>query len=94
MGANSMAESGLCGRKVLVGTGRAISVVFGINGLRSRPSCFVGPPFPAYMARWQFPRRLDCKFINWWVWLSISVGAVWSSVKPGNRTENRVCLID
>ena len=33
-GANSMAVSGLCGRKVLVGSGRAISVVFGINGLR------------------------------------------------------------
>ena len=34
-GANSMAVSGLCSRKVLVGSGRAISVVFGINGLRS-----------------------------------------------------------
>ena len=33
-GANSMAVSGLCCRKALVGTGRAISVVFGINGLR------------------------------------------------------------
>ena len=30
-GANSMAVSGLCGRKVLVGTGKAISA---INGLR------------------------------------------------------------
>ena len=33
-GANSMAVSGLRGRKVLVGTGKAISSVFGINGLR------------------------------------------------------------
>ena len=33
-GANSMAVSGLRGRKVLVGTGRAISAVLGINGLR------------------------------------------------------------
>ena len=33
-GANSMAMSGLRDRKVLVGTGRAISAVFGINGLR------------------------------------------------------------
>ena len=33
-GVNSMAVSGLCDRKVLVGTGRAISAVFGINGLR------------------------------------------------------------
>ena len=29
-----MAVSGLCDRKVLVSTGRAISAVFGINGLR------------------------------------------------------------
>ena len=33
-GANSMAVSWLRGRKVLVGTGRAISIVFGINGVR------------------------------------------------------------
>ena len=33
-GANSVAVSGLHGRKVLVGTGRAISAVFGRNGLR------------------------------------------------------------
>ena len=33
-GANSMAVSGLHSRMVLVGTGRAISAVFGMNGLR------------------------------------------------------------
>ena len=33
-GANNMTVSGLRGRKVLVGIGRAISAVFGINGLR------------------------------------------------------------
>ena len=38
MGANSMAVSGLRGRKVLLGTGRAISIIFGINGLRKMPS--------------------------------------------------------
>ena len=38
-GANSMAVSGLACRKALVGTGRAISVLFGINGLRNKPSC-------------------------------------------------------
>jgi len=32
-GANSMTMSGLACRKALVGTGRAISVLFGINGL-------------------------------------------------------------
>ena len=51
-GANSMAASGLQSRKVLVGTWRAISVIFGINGLRNKPSCLlhVEPPFPAFMA--------------------------------------------
>ena len=33
-GANSMAVSGLCNRKVLVATGRAFSIDFGINGVR------------------------------------------------------------
>ena len=33
-GANSMAVSGLHGRKMLVTTGKAISTIFGINGLR------------------------------------------------------------
>ena len=46
-GANSMAVSGLHSRKVLVGTGRVISVVFGINGLRKWLSCLVGPHFQA-----------------------------------------------
>ena len=50
-GANSVAVSGLRGRKVLVGTGKAISAVFGINGLRKELSCLVGPPFPAFMVR-------------------------------------------
>ena len=50
-GANSMATSGLQCRKTLVNTERAISVVFGIIGLRNKPSCLVGSPFPAFMAR-------------------------------------------
>ena len=49
-GANSMAVFGLACRKALVGTGRAISVLFGINGLRNEPSYLVGPPFLAFMA--------------------------------------------
>ena len=35
-GANSMAESELVSRSDLVGTGRAISVLFGINGVRNK----------------------------------------------------------
>ena len=35
-GANSMAASGLVSRSDLVGTGRAIFVLFGINGARNQ----------------------------------------------------------
>ena len=47
-GANSMAMSGLPCRKALVGTGRAISVLFGINGLRNELSYLIGSPFLAF----------------------------------------------
>jgi len=47
-GANSMAESGLVFRSDLVGTGRAISILFGINGVRNQRSHLVGPPFPEF----------------------------------------------
>jgi len=33
---NSMAASGLISRSDLVGTGRAISVLFGVNGVRNK----------------------------------------------------------
>ena len=36
--ANSMAAFGLGGEKDLVGTGMAISVLFGINGIRNKQS--------------------------------------------------------
>ena len=45
-GANSMAASGLVFRSDLVGTGRAISILFGINVVRNKQSHLVGPPFP------------------------------------------------
>ena len=45
-GANSMAASGLVFRSDLVGTGRAISILLGINGVRNRGCHLVGPPFP------------------------------------------------
>jgi len=35
-GANSMTASGLVSRSNLVGTGRAISILFGINGVRNK----------------------------------------------------------
>jgi len=61
---NSMAVSELACRKPLVGTGRAISIPFGINGFRNKPSNLVGPPFVAFMAHlsatpgWLFLRAL------------------------------------
>ena len=50
-GANSMAASGRVLRSDLVGTGRAISIYFGINGVRNKRSHLVGPPFPEFKAR-------------------------------------------
>ena len=51
--ASSMAASGLVFRSDLVGTGRAISILFGINGVRNKRSHLVGPPFPEFKARFQ-----------------------------------------
>ena len=48
---NSMAASGLVFRSDLVGTGRAISILFGINGVRKKQSHLVWPPFPEFKAR-------------------------------------------
>ena len=66
-GANSMAVSGLVSRNDLVGIGRAISVLFGINGVTKQaisPCMYVGPPFLAFKAHfsatagWHFSRDL------------------------------------
>ena len=63
-GANSMAASGLVFRSNLVGTGRVISILFGINGVRNQRSHLVGPPFQEFKVRfsatpgWHFSRDL------------------------------------
>jgi len=63
-GANSIAASEVISRNDLVGTGRAISVLFGLNGVRSKRSHLVGPPFPGFKAgfsataSWHFSRDL------------------------------------
>ena len=59
-GANSMAESELVSRSDLVGTGRAISVLFGINGVRNKRFHLVGPPFPVFKAH--FSATAGCHF--------------------------------
>jgi len=62
--ADSMAASGLGCTNNLVGTGRAISVLFDINGVRYKRSHLVGPPFPAFKAHfsatagWNYSRDL------------------------------------
>ena len=64
-----MATSGLILRSDLVGTGRAISVLFGINRGRNKRSHLVGPPFPEFKARfsatagWHFPRDLSRRLL-------------------------------
>ena len=76
-GANSMAVYGLVSRSNLVGTGRAISILFGINGVRNKQSRLVGPPFPAFKARisamagWHFSRANPNPNLSrhWQVWL-------------------------
>ena len=68
-GANNMAASGLIFRSDLVGTGRAISVLFGINGVRNQQSHLVGSPFPEFKARfsatagWHFLRDLTRRLL-------------------------------
>ena len=67
--ANSMAASGLVFRSDLVGTGRAISILFGINGVRNQRSHLVGAPFPEFKARfsatvaWHFSRDLTRRLL-------------------------------
>ena len=68
-GANSMAASGLVFRSNLVGTRRAISILFGINGVRNQRSHLVGPPFPEFKAHfsatagWYFSRDLTRRLL-------------------------------
>jgi len=49
-GANYTAASGLVFRSNLVGTGRAISIIFGTNGVRNKRSHLVRPPSPEFKA--------------------------------------------
>jgi len=53
--ANSMAASGVVSRNDLVGTGRTISVLFGLNGVKKQA---ISPPFPPFKACFQL-RQVD-----------------------------------
>ena len=56
-------------RSDLVDTGRAISILFGINGVRNQRSHLVGPPFPEFKAHfsatagWHFSRDLTRRLL-------------------------------
>ena len=54
-GANSMAASGLVFRSDLVGTRRAISILFAINGVRNKRSHLVGASIS----------RIQCLFFSY-----------------------------
>ena len=60
---HSMAVSGLIFRSNLVGTGRAISILFGINGVGNKWSHLVGPPFPEFKAYIPLRGYLISKFV-------------------------------
>ena len=90
-GANCMATSELVSRNDLVGIGRAISILFGINGVGNQQSHHVGPPFPEFKthisatAGWHFSRDLTrlllvggCGQSHVSVWLKLPLGAVLS----------------
>ena len=68
-GANCMAASGLIFRSNLVSTGRAISILFGINGVRNKQSHLLGPSFPEFKAGfsatagWHFSRDLTRRLL-------------------------------
>ena len=82
-GANSMAASGLVFISDLVGTGRAISIHFGINGVRNKRSHLVGPPFPEFKAR--FSATAGWHFLSDLAWCLLIGGCGHShvSVKYG-----------
>jgi len=85
-GTNSMAASGLVFRSDLVSTGRAISILLGINGVRNQRSHLVGPPFPEFKARfsatagWHFSRDLT-RVQTAWPRLGSCLEATWLALE-------------
>ena len=99
MGANSMATSGLIFRSDLVGTGRAISILFGINGVRNQRSHLVGPPFPEFKARfsatanWHFSRDLTRHLLIGGCGHShifVKYNYLWEQFEPNKTTEQKL----
>ena len=92
---HSMAMSGLVLRSDLVGTGRAISVLFGINGVRNQQSHLVGPPFPEFKAHfsatagWHFLKDLTRHLL---IGGCVSMAEITSgsSFEPNNPIEQKL----
>ena len=84
VGANSMAASGLVFRSDLVGTGRAISILFGINGVRNLRSHLVGPPFPEFKARFSATA-------GWLCMAEITSGSSFEPNKPREHGYRIMC---
>jgi len=100
-GANSMAMSGLILRSDLVGTRRAISILFDRNGVRNQRSRFVGPPFPKFKAHilatagWHFSRDLTRRLLiggcgQSMYLLSMAGITSGSSFEPNNLREQKL----
>ena len=101
-GANSMATSRLIFRSDLFGTGKGISIFFGINGFRNKRSHLVGPPFPEFEARllatagWHFLRDLTRHLVilvgEVRVTYLLNVAEITSgtSFEPNNPTEQKL----
>jgi len=103
-GANSMVVSGLTFRSGLVGTGRAISILFGINGVINKRSHLVRPPFPEFKARfsamagWHFMRDLARRLLiggcgHSTYLLSLAEFISGSSFEPNKPTEQKLGYI-
>ena len=86
-GANSMAAS-LVFRSNLVGTGRAISIHFGINGVRNKRSHFVRPPFPEFKACFSATAFVGVVTVTYL--LSMAEITFGSSFEPNNPTEQKL----
>ena len=107
LGPGSMAASGLCCRKPLVGTVWAISLLLCMNGWRKQSSGHVGSPFLAVklfthsVGMTMAKCRDNCVFVRRWVWFESQMCTGWlqwhlCEVRSFNThwSGNMLCLED
>jgi len=78
-----MAASGLVFTSDLVGTGMAISILFGINGVRNQRSHLVGAPFANW---WVWSESCIC-------YISMAEITSGSSFEPNKPREQKLGLV-